>query len=71
MSIYKDRMYRMMYKDIYLPFVCYASRNVFYSHEDLCKCVMQCKFMGSRGNQARELRQIRGSQNSEQGKDRE
>jgi hypothetical protein len=67
MSIYKDRMYRMMYKDIFLPFVCYATRNTFYSREGFCKCLTHCKFMGSRG----ELRQIRGSQNSEQGKDRE
>jgi hypothetical protein len=52
-------MIRQMYRDIYLPFICYASRTSFYSQVSSCECMVQCKFMALRGNQARELRQNR------------
>ena len=69
MSIYQNRMVRQMYKDIYLPFICYASRTSFYSQTETCACMIQCKFMGIRGNQARELRQNRDCPSSSPVKD--
>ena len=55
-----------MYKDVYLPIVCYASRTSFYSQLGYCKCMMQCKFMGK---EARELRQNRYYPHFPPGKD--
>jgi hypothetical protein len=45
MSVYQNRLIRSMYKDVYLPIVCYASKTSFYSQLGYCKCMMQCKFM--------------------------
>jgi len=69
MSVYQNRMIRAMYKDVYLPIVCYASRKSFYTQLGYCKCMMQCKFMAVRGNEARELRQNRDYPNLPPGKD--
>lgn len=44
MSIYRNRMIRLMYKDIYLPIFCFASKSHFYSHLGSCKCMTDCKF---------------------------
>lgn len=44
MSVYKNRMIRFMYKDIYLPIYCYASKTEFYSPFGECKCMTDCKF---------------------------
>jgi hypothetical protein len=46
MSVYKNRMIRLMYKDIYLPIHCYASKKQFYSLVGQCVCMTDCKFMG-------------------------
>ncbi len=45
MSVYKNRMIRFMYKDIYLPIHCYASKKQFYSLVGECVCMTKCKFM--------------------------
>jgi len=37
-------MIRHMYKDIYLPILCYASKSQFYSILGECKCMTDCKF---------------------------
>ncbi|AGH30835.1 hypothetical protein MPVG_00011 [Micromonas pusilla virus 12T] len=66
MSVYQNRLIRSMYKDVYLPIVCYASRTSFYSQLGYCKCMMQCKFMGK---EARELRQNRYYPHFPPGKD--
>lgn len=34
-----------MYKDIYLPIHCYASKKQFYSLVGECVCMTKCKFM--------------------------
>ena len=47
MSVYKNRMIRFMYKDIYLPIHCYASKKQFYSLVGECVCMTKCKFMSS------------------------
>jgi hypothetical protein len=44
MSIYRHRMIRLMYKDIYLPIFCFASKSQFYSQLGSCKCMTECKF---------------------------
>ena len=44
MSVYKNRMVRFMYKDIYLPIHCYASKKQFYSLVGECVCMTKCKF---------------------------
>ena len=44
MTIYKSRMMRFMYKDIYLPIWCFASKTQFYSLLGECKCMTECKF---------------------------
>jgi hypothetical protein len=44
MSVYKNRMIRFMYKDIYLPIHCYASKKDFYSLVGECVCMTECKF---------------------------
>ena len=52
MTVYKTRMLRFMYKDIYLPVWCYASKKQFYSLLDECKCMTECKFTNeSKSNQ--------------------
>ncbi len=61
-------MIRAMYKDVYLPIVCYASKKSFYSQLGYCECMVQCKFMAVR---ARELRQNRDYPNFPPGKDPE
>jgi hypothetical protein len=58
MSIYKNRLVRHMYKDIYLPIICYASKSQFYSIVGECKCMTDCKFI-------RELRRTRDYPNSQ------
>ena len=45
MSVYKNRMIRFMYKDIFLPIHCYASKKQFYSLVGECACMTKCKFM--------------------------
>ena len=52
MSVYKNRMIRFMYKDIYLPIHCYASKKQFYSLIGECVCMTECKFRSksSRGS---------------------
>ena len=42
---YKNRMIRFMYKDIYLPIHCYASKKQFYSLFGQCACMTKCKFI--------------------------
>ncbi len=45
MSVYKNRMIRMMYKDIYLPVRCYTpTKAQFYSLLGECVCMTECKF---------------------------
>jgi len=34
-----------MYKDIYLPIHCYASKKQFYSLFGQCVCMTKCKFI--------------------------
>ena len=58
MSVYKNRMIRMMYKDLYLPIRCYTpTKTQFYSLLGECKCITECKFI-------RESRVNQDSQNS-------
>ena len=46
MSVYRNRMIRMMYKDLYLPVRCYTPTKVqFYSLLGECKCMTECKFI--------------------------
>ena len=46
MSVYKNRMIRMMYKDLYLPVRCYTpTKAQFYSLLGECVCMTKCKFM--------------------------
>jgi len=46
MSVYKNRMIRMMYKDLYLPVRCYTpTKAQFYSLLGECKCITECKFI--------------------------
>jgi len=46
MSVYRNRMIRMMYKDIYLPVRCYTpTKAQFYSLLGECACMTKCKFM--------------------------
>jgi hypothetical protein len=41
-----------VYKDIYLPIHCYASKKQFYSLVGECACMTKCKFMSeSKRNQ--------------------
>jgi len=47
MSVYRNRMIRMMYKDLYLPVRCYTpTKAQFYSLLGECKCMTECKFSG-------------------------
>ena len=62
MSVYRNRMIRFMYKDIYLPIHCYASKKQFYSLVGQCVCMTECKFMS-------ESKQTQDYQRSELGKD--
>ena len=58
MSVYKNRMIRMMYKDLYLPVRCYTpTKAQFYSLLGECKCITECKFI-------HESQQKKDSQNS-------
>ena len=66
MSVYKNRMIRFMYKDIYLPIHCYASKKQFYSLVGECVCMTECKF---RSKNFHESKQTQGYQNSEPEKD--
>jgi len=44
--VYKNRMIRMMYKDLYLPVRCYTPTKAhFYSLLGECKCITECKFI--------------------------
>ena len=46
MSVYRNRMIRMMYKDLYLPVRCYTPTNAqLYSLLGECKCMTECKFI--------------------------
>jgi len=46
MSVYRNRMIRMMYKDLYLPVRCYTpTKEQFYSLLGECKCMTECKFI--------------------------
>jgi hypothetical protein len=46
MSVYRNRMIRMMYKDLYLPVRCYTpTKAQFYSLLGECKCMTECKFI--------------------------
>lgn len=63
MSVYKNRVVRQMYKDIFLPVWCYASKSQFYSLDGFCKCMTECKFSLDK------LQQTRDCQNSELVKD--
>ena len=63
MSVYKNRMIRIMYKDIYLPVHCYASKKEFYSIVGQCVCMTKCKFI-------HESLQNQDYRNSVSGKDR-
>ena len=64
MSIYKNRLVRQMYKDIYLPIFCYASKSQFYSLLGECVCMTTCRF-------TRELGPSRDFRNSRSEKDPE
>ena len=65
MSVYKNRMIRMMYKDLYLPVRCYTpTKTQFYSLLGECKCMTECKFI-------HESKLIQGYQNSLSVKDLE
>jgi hypothetical protein len=64
MSVYKNRMIRFMYKDIYLPIHCYATKKQFYSLVGECACMTECKFMS-------ESKRNQDYRNSEWGKDHE
>ena len=44
MSIYKNRLVRQMYKDVYLPIVCNATKTQFYSLLGECVCMTTCRF---------------------------
>jgi hypothetical protein len=45
MSIYRNRMVRMMGKDLFLPIKCYTpTKEQFYSLLGECKCMTECKF---------------------------
>jgi hypothetical protein len=44
MSIYRNRLVRQMYKDMYLPIVCNATKTQFYSLLGECVCMTTCKF---------------------------
>jgi len=37
-------MIRFMYKDIYLPIFCHATKSQFYSQTESCTCLTDCKF---------------------------
>ena len=63
MSVYKNRLIRFMYKDIYLPIHCYASKKQFYSLLGECKCMTECKFI------PRSFHESKQTQDSESGKD--
>jgi hypothetical protein len=67
MSVYKNRMIRFMYKDIYLPIHCYASKKEFYSLVNECVCMTECKF---RPKSSHESKQTQDYQYSESEKDR-
>ena len=64
MSIYRNRMIRQMYKDVYLPVVCNATKNQFYSLFGECVCMTTCRF-------SRESKQSRDFRNSRLEKDLE
>jgi len=64
MSVYKNRMTRQMYKDVYLPIVCNASKTQFYSILGECLCMTTCKF-------SHELKRSLSYPNSRSGKDLE
>ena len=66
MSVYKNRMIRFMYKDIYLPIHCYASKKQFYSLVGQCVCMTECKF---RSKSSRGSKQTQDYQYSESGKE--
>jgi hypothetical protein len=66
MSVYKNRMIRFMYKDIYLPIHCYASKKQFYSLVGECVCMTECKF---RSKSSRGSKQTQDSQYFESGKE--
>lgn len=57
MSIYRNRMIRQMYKDVYLPIFCNATKNQFYSIFGECKCMTDCKFT----HESRQSRDFRNS----------
>jgi hypothetical protein len=54
MSVYKNRMIRIMYKDIYLPIHCYASKMQFYSLIGECKCMTECKFIPKSSHESKQ-----------------
>lgn len=64
MSIYKNRLVRQMYKDIYLPIFCYASKSQFYSIVGECKCMTDCKFIRELGP-FRDFRNLRSEKDPE------
>lgn len=65
MSVYRDRVVRQMYKDIFLPVWCYASRSQFYSPNGFCRCMTECKFSRDESRQTgdyQNLRLVKGPQ---------
>ena len=44
MSVYRNRLARQMYKDVYLPIICNANKTQFYSLLGECVCMTTCKF---------------------------
>ena len=64
MSIYKNRLVRHMYKDVYLPVICNATKTQFYSLLGECVCMTTCRF-------TRELGPSRDFRNSRSEKDLE
>lgn len=52
MSIYRDRIFRFITRDIYLPFYCYAPREQVHSGYNYCNCVLDCKYINFRESQS-------------------
>lgn len=56
MSVYKNRVVRQMYKDIFLPVWCYASKSQFYSLNGFCRCMTECKFSPDKSRRNQDYR---------------
>lgn len=45
MSIFRDRFFRYLKNDAYLPWKCYTTTFIMFSPLQYCSCLLDCKFL--------------------------